>query len=225
MPPALMLLMQLSTFSLPPFPSGNQSPQTVIADSNPTRLFFGPTGRALGKGEAYFGAYESLLPFFQVGLTDRISIGGGALPLFFAGSQTPFWLTPKVQVAKTDFLQASVGVLHVANLPGHNFGIAYGVATIGEADSAFTFGGGYAYTRGDEHEDHGGAPVMMLGLERRISNRTKVITENYFFGDGGIVSGGIRFLGDKLTVDIGLFSPLGAGAFFAGPVVNFVRKF
>src|SRR5262245_40914442 len=68
------------------------------ADQNRTRLFFGPTGRSLKQGEAYLGVYEFLLPFVQVGITDRISFGGGT-PLFFGeGSGRPFWITPKVQV-------------------------------------------------------------------------------------------------------------------------------
>jgi len=47
------------------------------ADPNPTRLFFGPTARALKQGAAYVGVYEILLPFVQIGITDRISVGAG----------------------------------------------------------------------------------------------------------------------------------------------------
>lgn len=32
-------------------------------DSNPTRLFFAPTGRSLKRGDSYLGVYEILLPF------------------------------------------------------------------------------------------------------------------------------------------------------------------
>ena len=47
------------------------------ADLNATRLFFGPTGRTMEKGQVYVGVYEFLMPFVQVGITDRFSIGGG----------------------------------------------------------------------------------------------------------------------------------------------------
>ena len=47
------------------------------SDPNVTRLFFGPTGRSLKKGQTYLGVYEFLMPFVQYGITDRISIGGG----------------------------------------------------------------------------------------------------------------------------------------------------
>jgi len=86
------------------------------ADPNPTRLFFGPTARSLKQGTDYVGVYEILLPFVQVGLTDRISFGAGT-PLFFgAGSAQPFWITPKVQVYASESVQASAGVMHFLNV-------------------------------------------------------------------------------------------------------------
>ena len=41
-------------------------------DPNRTRLFFGPTARSLPKGRGYVGVYELVMPFVQVGVTDRI---------------------------------------------------------------------------------------------------------------------------------------------------------
>ena len=72
------------------------------ADPNQTRLFFGPTGRSLKRGQTYLGVYEFGLPFVQVGITDRISVGGGT-PLFFGEGESsrPFWITPKVQLIGT----------------------------------------------------------------------------------------------------------------------------
>ncbi|MEO8678168.1 MAG: hypothetical protein ABI665_03925 [Vicinamibacterales bacterium] len=195
------------------------------ADSNPTRLFFAPTGRSLKKGEAYLGVYEVLMPFVQVGLTDRISIGGGT-PLFFIdNSDRPFWLTPKVQVMKRGSVEAAVGVLHISNVGDYSAGVAYGVVTSGSADSAVTIGVGYAYSRSDGEEDVGAAPVLMLGGEHRVSRKIKLVTENYIFPSGGLLSGGVRFMGENLSVDLGLVSPLNAGAWIAAPMVNFVWKF
>jgi hypothetical protein len=65
----------------------------------------------------------------------------------------------------------------------------------------------------------------MLGGERRLSRRVKFITENYVFTGGGLLSGGVRFLGESLSADIGLVTPVGVGEFFAFPIVNFVWKF
>ena len=66
-------------------------------DPNPTRLFFAPTGRSLKQGEAYFGVYEVLLPFVQVGITDRISIGARHAA-HLGDVERPIWVTPKAQV-------------------------------------------------------------------------------------------------------------------------------
>ena len=194
------------------------------SDPNPTRLFFAPTGRSLKRGESYFGVYEILLPFVQYGITDRISIGGGT-PLIFGSNDLPFWVTPKVQIYKARSTEVSLGVLHFFNVGDYNLGIAYGVVTAGSADSAVTVGAGYAYERSGEDGDDGGSPLLMVGGERRVSRRIKLVTENYVFNDGGLVSGGVRFLGERLSVDLGLVSPIGVGEFVAVPIINFVWKF
>ena len=192
-------------------------------DSNPTRLFFGPTGRTLKRGEAYFGMYEVYVPFVQYGVTDRFSIGGG-IPLFVGGgSPHPVWFTPKLQLVAQKTTQVSVGVMHFLNIDNASLGIAYASATQGSTDTAVTVGLGWAYARAGDHG--GGAGVLMVGGEHRLTRRLKFVTENYFFDEGGLVSGGIRFMGDRLSADLGLFAPLDADFFFAAPMVNFVWKF
>ena len=91
-------------------------------DPNPTRLFFGPTARSLKQGAAYAGVYEIVLPFVQVGLTDRISVGAGTPLIFGDGSAHPFWITPKVQVYSGAGAQVSVGVMHFLNVGDGNLG-------------------------------------------------------------------------------------------------------
>lgn len=192
------------------------------ADSNPTRLFFAPTARSLKKGEASFGVYEILLPFVQYGITDRISIGGGTPFFFGTGSGQPFWVTPKVQVLKARSTQASVGILHLINMGDFNAGIAYAVVTQGTADASATIGAGYAYAA--EDDSRSGAPVVMLGAEKRISKRLKFVTENYWFSGVGLASGGFRIMGERLSADIGLVAPLSSGDVFVFPMINFVVK-
>jgi hypothetical protein len=193
------------------------------ADPNPTRLFFAPTGRSLKQGEAYFGVYEVLLPFVQVGITDRISMGAGT-PLIFGDFERPFWITPKVQLLERGSTAVAAGVMHFFNMDDANVGIAYGVVTQGSADSALTIGVGYAYERTDE--DDAGAGVLMIGGEHRVSRRVKFVTENYVFKGGGFVSGGVRFFGEKLSADFGLVMPLFEDTETVPfPMINIVRKF
>jgi hypothetical protein len=54
-----------------------QAGEFLPPDPNATRLFFAPTGRSLKRGQVYLGVYEFLMPFVQVGVTDRFSVGGG----------------------------------------------------------------------------------------------------------------------------------------------------
>jgi hypothetical protein len=217
----------------------------IPADPNATRLLFSPTARSLEQGQGYLGVYEFVLPFVQVGVTDRFSIGVGT-PLIFFGDEDvrPVWLTPKYQFYRSDRVQAAAGLMHFHVLGDDTkAGLAYAVATIGTHDSAWTVGTGWAYSRYYEEMydcnipmpggsceptregQTEGSPVVLIGAEHRLGRRAKVITENYGFDGGGIVSAGVRFLGDRLSADLGLAVPIGADGFIALPVVNFVWTF
>lgn len=190
-------------------------------DPNPTRLFFGPTGRPLKRGDVYLGVYEIFIPFVQVGITDRFSIGGGTPLVFGGGGDRPFWLTPKFTVIARPKTQVAVGAMHMMNIDGDSLGVAYGAITQGTRDTALTVGVGYAYA---EFEDSG-APVVMLGAEHRVHRHVKLVTENYIFEEGGIASAGVRFMTGRLSADLGLATPLGVDEFFVFPMVNFVWTF
>jgi hypothetical protein len=190
-------------------------------DLHRTRLFFAPTGRSLNRGEVSFGVFQFIAPFVQVGVTDRFSMGGGTPLLFgFEDWERPFWITPKFQVFDSPDAQAAVGLLHVFDTDGNGGGIAYGVSTFGNTDNAATVGGGLAYSGNDR------GWVLMGGAEGRVSRHVKVMTENYVWkGGDGILSGGVRFLGERLSADLALAIPVGVGDFVAFPVVNFVYVF
>ena len=193
------------------------------ADPNPTRLFFGPTARALTRGEGYFGVYEVIMPFVQVGVTNRLSVGGGT-PLWFGDDgNRVFWFTPKLTVFDRGRTSAAAGVMHMTGIDDDSIGVAYGVVTHGTRDSAITVGGGYAYATGGDTLDT--APVVMIGAEHRVHRALKLVSESYVFSGGGIVSAGVRFLGRRLSADLGLATPIGADEFFVFPMVNFVWAF
>ena len=190
-------------------------------DPNPTRLFFGPTGRPLKRGDVYLGVYEIFIPFVQAGITDRFSIGAGTPLIFGGGGDRPFWLTPKFTVIARPKTQVAVGAMHMMNIDGDSLGVAYGAMTQGTRDTAFTVGVGYAY---EEFEDSG-APVVMIGGEHRVHRHVKLVTENYVFREGGIASAGVRFMTGRLSADLGLATPLGVDDVFVFPMVNFVWTF
>jgi hypothetical protein len=191
------------------------------SDPNATRLFFAPTGRSLPRGQVYLGVYEFLMPFVQVGVTDRFSIGGGT-PLLFGIDEAdrPFWITPKLNVLQTRATDVAVGVFHLFNADGGAGGVAYVVSTSGTARGSFTIGGGLAYG-----EDRSRAGVIMIGGDRQVRRNLKLVTESYLWHGAGIASAGVRFFGERLSADLGLGVPLGGDEVFALPVVNFVYRF
>lgn len=191
-------------------------------DPNTTRLFFAPTGRALKRGQSYLGVYEFLAPIFQVGVTDRLSIGGGT-PLVFGIDEwnRPFWITPKLQVYDGRDTQVAIGVLHAFDTDSDGGGIAYGVVSRGTDVRSFTAGAGLAYSTGG-----GRAAVVMIGGEGRIARRVKAVTENYLWTGGrGLATAGFRFFGERLAADLALAIPIGADDLVVFPLINFVYTF
>jgi hypothetical protein len=160
------------------------------------------------------------------------------------------WITPKYQFYTGPKTSAAVGVMHFFVFgEDAKVGLAYTVATTGSNDNAVTAGVGWAYSRYTEDEFNNaqcfgstpaaavacaaperttrtsGSAVAMLGGERRLSRRVKVVTENYVFESGGIVSVGVRFLGERLSADLGVFAPLSGEFTILAPIVNFVWSF
>ena len=190
-------------------------------DPNSSRLFFTATGRTLRQGEAYIGTYLVVLPFVAVGVTDRFTLAAGAPVLL--GEFEPFYIAPKVRLIRTAKAEISVGTL-VFFIDDDNVGIAYGVGTFGTPDNALTVGLGFGFS-GD---DFSSQPVAMIGGEARTSRRIKLVTENYFLpGETGLVfSGGLRFLGERFSADVGLAGYAGDGdSGCCLPIVNFSYAF
>jgi hypothetical protein len=194
------------------------------ADPNATRLLFGPTARAPARGSGYLGVFEIVMPFVQVGVTDRFSIGGGTPLIFGVFDSRPVWITPKLQIVGAERTQVAVGLMHVFNLEDASGGIAYTVVTWGGSDAAITAGAGLGYGR-DPHSPTEYAGVAMIGGERQVARSIKLLTENYVWRGSGILSGGIRFFGERLSADLGLFVPLVGEDFVALPIVNFTWWF
>jgi hypothetical protein len=192
-------------------------------DPNATRLFFGPTGRAVGKGRGYLGVYEVFFPFVTYGVTDQFSISGGT-PIIPGAIGHVYYFAPKFTFVETETLAVAAGVL-AGGFDEEFGGIAYGTGTFGDRDQAASVGIGMGFSDGDFN----GQPVVMLGGELRIGAQTKLITENYFSpGEDEVIgSGGVRFFGERLSADLGLFTNFGGGCeglcFF--PLVNFVYSF
>jgi hypothetical protein len=195
-------------------------------DPSRTRLFFAPTGRTLRAREAYFSDAYVLFPSVQGGLTDRVTLGGGvSLIPFLSVDEQLFYLTPKVGVYASPTLNVSVGAL-VAGvgraLSTGPVGIVYTVSTFGGEESNVTAGLGFGFDRSSTSN-----AVLMLGGAQRVSRNIALVTENYLFSERGrtlAVSGGVRFIGEKIAVDLAGFTTSGLNG-IPIPYVAFIYRF
>ena len=65
--------------------------------------------------------------------------------------------------------------------------------------------------------------MVVAGFETRVSRRIKLVSENWAFPGGvGFISLGPRFMGDRLSADLGVALGLGDGESVVFPLVNFV---
>jgi hypothetical protein len=180
----------------------------ISIDPNSTRLFFAPTARPLKSGQGYFADYELFFPYFAIGVTDFLALGGG-MTLFPGAEYQLYYLAPKISPLRLDKFSLAGGVLFMGATSSAwdfgNFGIVYGVGTYGSRSQGLTVGVGWGFS-GEEIANN---PILLLGGEIQLSNNVKLLTENWiiFGGRYSPVSFGIRFFGKNLAADIGLIYP------------------
>lgn len=198
-----------------------------------TRLLFSATAFPLKAGTGYYANSWLLFHTFASGLTDRISIGGGFSYIpGIAFTDNVFFLLPKVTLIDAPGAKLAVGAL-LGFLPFDNAdddgdesssaGILYGVGSFGTQDSQISVGLGWGYAGGDV----GDRPVVMVGIQNRLARRVAFISENWFFpisGESeGVVSAGLRFLGEGVSVDFALLRPTEGD--FVLPWLGFAFRF
>ena len=191
---------------------------------NTTRLFFAPTGRMLAEGSGYFSDYYVFFPGFAYGMSDHFTIGGGVSLIPGVGiDEQLFYFTPKMGIVQSRDFNVSTGVLLIRVPDEETAGIAYGVATWGGVDKNFTLGAGYGFVEGDLADK----PMLVLGVEQRGSEHISAVSENWFIpgSDIFIFSGGLRFFGENLSVDLAFWTFTGEDSGTLIPYVDFVYNF
>lgn len=216
--------------SIRPVTTRGRDGRVWAPDPNATRLFFSSTARPLAKGEGYVSSYFLFFPMVAYGVTDRITLAGGT-PIIPGLLGQLWYFAPKVTLLNRDKLSVAVGALgfwYPSATDGKSVGIAYAASTFGSPDRALTFGAGWGYFSDGGTTDFTSRPVFMVGGEARASASVKFISENWLaFNDGnvdGIVSGGVRFIGPRLSSDLGFGTAIGGGGCCI-PLVNFVYSF
>ncbi|MDZ7265799.1 MAG: hypothetical protein ONB48_00500 [candidate division KSB1 bacterium] len=175
------------------------------SDPNHARLLLAPTGRGLPAGQGYFADYYLFFPTLAYGVTDFLSVSGGISILPGASSQLGY-AGFKLTWPASSQVELAAGLTHLM-MPEdvRDATLAYSVATFGSSRSAVTLGAGLPFTRDEIAE-----PVLLLGAETQLSNSMKLLTENWIFTGTDeprvLFSGGVRFFGERLAVDLALFS-------------------
>ena len=189
-----------------------------MPNPNPTRYFIGQSAYTHPKGEGYYQNIYGLFNLVSYGITDKLSVIGGVElislfsgnPIVFANAKYGVPVAPKVNVA------ASVSYLTFAgSIADFSAGTINGLVTYGNKEHHVTLGTGYAFANGEV--DNSG--ILTVGGITRLSKKLAFVTENYILtsGEDAIISGGLRFIAKKLTVDVIYFE----GGF---PAIDIVLK-
>jgi hypothetical protein len=175
----------------------------VRSDPNVSRLFFAPTGRTIAQGSGYFSDYELLFPFLAYGVTDFLTLSGG-FSLIPGLPDQLFYFSAKARVVHANLLDLSAGYFY-AGLPtsglSSSLSLPFASATIGSDLTSLTVGYGIASVGGSS------SGMMVIGGEAQLSNSFALLSENWVPLGGSVVvySFGMRFFGDHLAADFGLF--------------------
>jgi hypothetical protein len=203
-------------------------------NSNYTRLLFSATAYPLARGDGYYWNAWLFLHGFAVGVSDRFTIGGGGL--LYPGmdfGETFYFITPKITLTRGSGTQFAVGALagFVPGIGGSSgdgasLGILYGVSSFGTRESNLSVGLGWGYV----DSDIANRPIIMVGGQTRVSRRMAFVSENWFVPTGGsyeegIISYGVRFLGEKLSVDLAFLNSAQDPNFPGFPWLGFSVKF
>jgi len=195
-------------------------------DPSRTRLFFAPTGRMQRQGEIYLSDAYVLFPSLQGGVTNRFSIGAGfsLIPGLSLDEQL-YYITPKVGVVASEKLNIAIGgvVAGAGTLTDEGpFGIGYGVATFGGEEGSVTAGAGFGFARSSTSQ-----AIFMLGGSKRVTRNVALVSENYLYTAAHsdvLVSGGFRFMGEKIAVDFAGYT-VGESEVPLIPYVAFIYRF
>lgn len=190
-----------------------------IPNPNPTRYFIGQSAYTHEKGEGYYQNIYGLFNLVSYGVTDRFSVIGGVelislfsgTPILFANAKYGVPVAPKLNVA------ASLSYLTFAgSLAEFSIGSLNGLVTYGTKEHQFTVGTGYGFANGEVSN----TGILTIGGTTRLTKRLAFVTENYVLTNGGdaIISGGIRYIAKKLTIDLMAFQ---GGV----PAIDIVLKF
>jgi hypothetical protein len=208
-----------------------------FTNPNPTKYLLGNSAIPLEKKSGYYQNTWVFVNSFSYGITNNISISAGFEILsIFAGGDGPyaFYINPKASFKIANNFYAGANVLYANTIKTvEEFGglaTFNGFATYGNKNNNITCGVGFGWADGE----FSNKPVIVISGMVRASRRIGFVSENWILpgvnedgGYYGIYSYGIRFLGEKISVDLAfLNNPDIASELIIGiPWLDFVFNF
>lgn len=188
-----------------------------------TRYFFSPSAIPVKKKKLYYQNVQVTGNFFNYGISDNISVGGG-FEFISTLSGEPIWfLTPKVGFQLSEKVYAGGGLISAGFAGEGSATLGYGVLTYGVSESNVSLAAGFGIADGEFSE----SPTVVISGTHRVSNSIALLTENYVIPEGGYFGiHGIRILSSKNAFDLGaIVIPEIAEEVPALPYVGYVRVF
>ncbi len=167
------------------------------------RLFLAPTANMITSGTLYLNDVQIFFPELFAGITDYFTVGAG-IPLFFYGGIKAFYFTAKVRPISLGEFHTAMGSTILAGSGGAIL-LPFAVGTINLEKLSISVGtmGFYSVSDNEFNSIH-----FYGGGIFQLSHRFAIITEDWLLSDDGIISLGVRYTGDRVGVDLGLFRTL-----------------
>lgn len=208
-----------------------------FTNPNPTKYLLGNSAIPLEKKSGYYQNTWVFVSSFSYGITKNISISAGfEIISILAGGEGPyaFYVNPKASFKIANNFYAGANILYANTIKTvEEFGglaTINGFATYGNKNNNVTCGIGFGWADGEFSTK----PVILVSGMVRASKRIGFVSENWIVpgvnedgGYYGIFSYGIRFLGEKTSIDLAfLNNPDIASEIIIGiPWLDFVINF
>jgi hypothetical protein len=187
--------------------------RTWFQNPNSLRYFFTSTAIPVEKNRLQLGSTYGFITTAHYGLTDRVSIGGGAD--LFGGRVT--FVNARLNVVNGAHHKLSAGI-HYYRMPKdfietysgkdvRDLAMVTAASTWGNENTNFTLGAGYVYIMGGFIP-----PIVTIGGMARVTERFSVVTENWFFFVGErtgipvVIALGVRYQSRRSSIDVGMFT-------------------
>ena len=183
--------------------SSKSSSTTQVRSFHTSHYFNTPSGYGMKKGEINYKNTYLFVNHLNYGFSDRFSLGIGTVPLFlFAGTNSPFWLTPKlsfplvenrVNLSFSGFLAGITGYSEIVSLGS-------GVVTLGDRNKNISGGLTYGLYDGQVTE----LPLFTLSGMLRSADNHFFMGEGFISTDFRVAIVGGRWIWKNASIDYGL---------------------